>query len=121
MDLATKSNLLSLRCQYFQLLDLPQLRWPNESVLKKSEVQQWIFRNLFDADNLSTLPPDRYRLRVLKLLISKLERAIDDPEEDVRFPSPLFFVLQLVMKWSFFLYEKISLCHYCMASSIIST
>lgn len=29
------------------------------------------------------LPPERYQLRVLKPLLSKIEQAIEDPEEDV--------------------------------------
>lgn len=69
--------------QYFQLVDPSQLKWLEGSILKKADVQSWIFSYLFDADKISTLPPDRYRLRVLKALISKLEKAIDDPEDDV--------------------------------------
>lgn len=29
------------------------------------------------------MPPERYQLRVLKPLASKIEKAIEDPEEDV--------------------------------------
>ncbi|KAF1961934.1 hypothetical protein CC80DRAFT_436379 [Byssothecium circinans] len=82
MDPVLQSGLLLLRRQYFQLVDVPQLRWPEDSILKKPHVQLWLYRHLFDVDNVPTLPPERYRLRVLKLLTSKLERAIDDPEED---------------------------------------
>jgi hypothetical protein len=31
-----------------------------------------------------TFYPERYRLRILKLLMSKIEASIVDPEEDVR-------------------------------------
>ncbi|CAI6334489.1 unnamed protein product [Periconia digitata] len=91
MDSVITSELTILRRQYLQLVDLPLLRWPHESVLKQPAVQSWIFHNLFDSDNITTLPPERYRLRVLKLLVSKLERAIDDPEEDVSFPLLVFY------------------------------
>lgn len=76
-------TLASFRRQYYQLVDPSQLRWLPGSVLKSPEVQSWIFSHLFDAEKNSNLPPDRYRLRVLKVLISKLEKAIDDPNEDV--------------------------------------
>ncbi|PVH98409.1 hypothetical protein DM02DRAFT_596036 [Periconia macrospinosa] len=82
MDPVITSELVTLRRQYLQLVDLSQLRWPQGSVLKRPDVQSWIFHNLFDADKLTTLPPERYRLRTLKLLVSKLEQAVDNPEED---------------------------------------
>lgn len=89
----TWTRLATFRRQYFQLVDPPQLRWLDGHVLKDPEVQCWMFSRLFDAETNSTLPPDRYRLRVLKVLVSKLEKAIDDPEEDVRV-SFHFFTLQ---------------------------
>lgn len=78
-----------LRRQYFQLIEPHQLRWPNDHVLKESEVQSWLFTEIFDTKDLKSPPPARYRLRTLKVLISKLERAIDNPDEDVRYPSHL--------------------------------
>lgn len=83
MDTNVLSQLVVLRRQYFQLVEPSQLRWPEDGTVKRAEVQSWIFGEMFDSENISILPPDRYRLRVLKLLVSKLERAIDDPEEDV--------------------------------------
>lgn len=82
-------NLVQLRIlqrQYLQLVDPSRLRWPDVQVLKTPEVQSWIFLHMFDESSVKSPPPERYQLRVLKLLISKLERAIVDPEEDVRFP-----------------------------------
>jgi hypothetical protein len=76
-----------LQRQYFQLVEPHQLRWPEDVVLMRSHVQAWMFREMFDAENIKAPPPDRYQLRVLKLLISKLERAFKDPEEDVRPPT----------------------------------
>lgn len=78
-----QKQLTILRRQYFQLVEPPQLRWPVDSVLKVSSVQSWMYRHFFDAASVPVLPPSRYRLRVLKSLISKLEGAIEDPEEDV--------------------------------------
>lgn len=80
-----------LQRQYLQLVDPLHLRWPDAHVLKEPEVQAWIFSHMFDEASVKSPPPERYQLRVLKLLISKLERSIVDPEEDVRFP--IFFKL----------------------------
>lgn len=83
MDQETLKSLATVRRQYYQLVEPPQLRWPAVETLKAPEVQSWIFSSFFDIEKNQTLPPDRYRLRVLKALVSKLERAIVDPEEDV--------------------------------------
>ncbi|KAH3942489.1 hypothetical protein HBH53_185900 [Parastagonospora nodorum] len=71
-----------LQRQYFQLVEPHQLRWPDDVTLKKPAVQTWLFSEMFDTERIKSPPPDRYQLRVLKLLISKLEGAIHDPEED---------------------------------------
>ncbi|KAH7374368.1 putative methyltransferase-domain-containing protein [Pyrenochaeta sp. MPI-SDFR-AT-0127] len=81
-NLQHASELRILRRQYFQLVEPSQLRWPDTDVLKAPEVQSWLFANLFDVDRITSPPLERYQLRVLKLLISKLEKSIDDPEED---------------------------------------
>jgi hypothetical protein len=86
------AQLRILQRQYLQLVDPSQLRWPDAQVLKSSEVQSWIFLHMFDESSVKSPPPERYRLRVLKLLISKLERSIVDPEEDVRFPVSSSFL-----------------------------
>jgi hypothetical protein len=89
MDADTTHQLQVLRRQYFQLVEPLQLRWPNDSVLKRPEVQSWMFTEIFDTNHGKSAPPDRYQLRTLKYLISKLERSIDDPDEDVRYLSHL--------------------------------
>lgn len=87
MDSPHVSQLRILQRQYFQLVEPSQLRWPSRGVLKAPEVQSWLFTNMFDTDRITSLPlEERYQLRVLKLLISKLEKSIDDPDEDVRSP-----------------------------------
>ncbi|KAF2205291.1 hypothetical protein GQ43DRAFT_362745 [Delitschia confertaspora ATCC 74209] len=82
MDPETQKRLEIVRRQYFQLVEPSQLRWSAGSVLKAPSVQSWIYDNLFNSDKISSLPPDRYQLRVLKFLTALVERAIDDPEED---------------------------------------
>ncbi|KAF1834894.1 hypothetical protein BDW02DRAFT_316006 [Decorospora gaudefroyi] len=81
-DPKISSQLRILLRQYFQLVEPHQLRWPDDSILKAPEVQSWFFENLFDTANITSPPPDRYQLRILKQLIAKLERSINDPEED---------------------------------------
>ncbi|KAH6625695.1 putative methyltransferase-domain-containing protein [Boeremia exigua] len=76
------AQLRILQRQYLQLVDPSQLRWPDAQVLKSAEVQSWIFLHMFDESTVKTPPPERYQLRVLKLLVSILERSIVDPEED---------------------------------------
>ena len=92
IDQNVLKDLTRFRRQYLQLVEPSQLKWLEGNVIKASEVQAWIFDHLFSADHNATLPPDRYRLRVLKVLISKLEKAIDDPEEDVWFSSMSCFL-----------------------------
>ena len=104
MDPNIQHDLLLLRRQYFQLVDIHQLRWPTDDILKRSSVQSWLYHSLFDSDSLPTLPPERYQLRVLKLLTSKLERIIGDPEEDVCFPFSSFFLHYCVLCFPWFHY-----------------
>jgi hypothetical protein len=82
-DTAIIPQLHILQRQYFQLVEPHQLTWPEAATLKSYDVQAWLFGNMFDVEQIKSPPPERYQLRVLKLLVSKLERAIEDPEEDV--------------------------------------
>lgn len=85
------------RRQYLQLLDAQNLTWPSSDTLRSSQAQEWIYENLFQTDHVAHfLPPERYRLRILKLLMSKIESSIVDPEEDVR------VFLSRVSLWSAF-------------------
>jgi protein-lysine N-methyltransferase EEF2KMT len=76
--------------QYFQLLGPEQLEWPSGDVLKDPEVQAWIYHNIFSESASHNAPPDRYRLRVLKNLLSIIESAVKDPDEDVGYTSITF-------------------------------
>jgi hypothetical protein len=85
-DGAITLQLQVLQRQYLQLVEPHQLRWPVDAVLKQPNVQAWMYHEMFDMENIKSPPPDRYQLRVLKMLVAKLERAIEDPEEDVGLP-----------------------------------
>jgi len=69
--------------QFLQQLPVKSLTWPSSNCLRTIEAQQWLFEHLLDEDQNDALPPARYRLSVLKLLIAKIEQSIVDPEEDV--------------------------------------
>ena len=73
MDQGTLKSLATVRRQYYQLVEPRQLRWPAVETLKAAQVQSLIFDDFFDMERNRTLPPDRYRLRVLKALIAKTD------------------------------------------------
>jgi hypothetical protein len=85
MALTAEENtqLTRFRAQYLQLLDPRTLSWPPHATLKKADVQTWLFKNLFDKQNLQYLPNDRYQARVLKIVLIRLEESIEDPDQDV--------------------------------------
>jgi hypothetical protein len=89
-DAPTTLQLQVLQRQYFQLVEPHQLRWPVDAVLKQPDIQAWMYHEMFDMEKIKSPPPDRYQLRVLKMLVARLERAIEDPQEDVCHPSPLW-------------------------------
>lgn len=80
--------------QLLQLVPTQDLRWPDASDLGDIASQQYIWRQCFDAQGKDAVIvlPARYRLRVLKILIRKIESAIVDPEEDVRSLSVSFII-----------------------------
>jgi hypothetical protein len=66
--------------QYFQLeLDLD---FPDDGCLRNHAFQQALDALLFNPSS-GHEPPKRYQLRVLKLLISKIEQSIQDWDEEV--------------------------------------
>ncbi|XXG97892.1 hypothetical protein Hte_004208 [Hypoxylon texense] len=71
-----------LRRQYLQLFEPDFLAWPPSKFLKGPDVQKWLYKNLFDPTRNSRLPPERYQMRVLKQLVNRIEKAIEDPDED---------------------------------------
>lgn len=84
------AQLVTFKRQYLQLLDSDFLTWPPLKLLKEAGVQKWLYKNLFDEQQNSYLPPDRYQCRVLKTLVAKIEQAVEDPEEDVGTASHCF-------------------------------
>jgi hypothetical protein len=76
-------QLLLFRRQYFQLFEPDFLAWPPKQLLRDPTVQAWLYTHLFNNEKNPRMPPERYQLRVLKPLVSKIEKAIEDPEEDV--------------------------------------
>lgn len=78
------SQLLLLKRQYLQLFEPGFLAWPHAQLLRRSDAQTWLFKHLFDESRNPRLPPERYQLRVLRPLVSRIEKSIQDPDEDVR-------------------------------------
>ena len=76
-------QLLLFRRHYFQLVEPDFLAWPPKQLLRDPNAQSWLSRKCFDGDYNDRLPSKRYRFRVLKILVKKIEQAIEDPEKDV--------------------------------------
>ncbi|KAI5294522.1 hypothetical protein KEM52_003816 [Ascosphaera acerosa] len=79
---AETAQVKRMATQYFQLVELPHLSFPQSPSLMKPEVQQLIYESMFNEAACWPMPPVWYRSRVLKSLISRLEAAIIDPDED---------------------------------------
>nr|OQO31876.1 hypothetical protein B0A51_00882 [Rachicladosporium sp. CCFEE 5018] len=76
-------QLLIFRRQYLQLFEPAFLAWPPKQLLRDPDVQSWLYKHLFNDEVHSYLPSGRYQLRVLKPLLAKIEKAIEDPDEDI--------------------------------------
>ena len=96
-------QLVLFRRQYLQLVEPDFLEWPPKQLLRDVGAQAWLYRKLFDIERNERLPPERYQLRVLKLLLAKIEASIEDPEEDVSGVQPLFSVFTFSACFSLFL------------------
>ncbi|KAJ5951735.1 uncharacterized protein N7479_010148 [Penicillium vulpinum] len=71
-----------LAAQYFQLVELLHLDLPQGSVLIQSTVQAALYERMFNENTVFPIPPDSYRSRVLKEILSRIEESITNPEED---------------------------------------
>ncbi|OJJ48099.1 hypothetical protein ASPZODRAFT_157906 [Penicilliopsis zonata CBS 506.65] len=80
--MADGASLDKLVAQYFQLVEPRELELPCSSRLVTPAVQRAIFERMFDDARVSPVPPAGYRSRVLKMIISQIEEAICNPEED---------------------------------------
>lgn len=67
--------------QYLQLEMNPD--YPDADLLRQSSVQEALYENLFADGAVPFPPPHRYRLRILKELLSRIEKSINDWEEQV--------------------------------------
>lgn len=65
-----------LAAQYFQLVDPPLLSIPPGNVLVRPHIQTALYERMFD-EALTPLPPATYRTRVLKLIITRIEKLSD--------------------------------------------
>ena len=101
------------RRQYLQMVEPDQMAIPTSNVIKLPEVQSALFRNIFEEDCLPHAPSDRYKLRVLRTLVGTIEKAIEDPEEDVCLPCLAFFLKFM------FIEEAFSIMFSCMLSFYI--
>ncbi|KAJ5782131.1 hypothetical protein N7457_003905 [Penicillium paradoxum] len=71
-----------LAAQYFQLVELQNLALPPGPVLIQPAVQAALYERMFNENAVFPIPPDSYRSRVLKQILSRIEESITDPEED---------------------------------------
>jgi hypothetical protein len=60
----------------------PAPDFPEPDQLRQEQVQEFIHAHLF-SDEIPLRPPVRYRVRILKQLISKIEDSIEDWEQHV--------------------------------------
>ncbi|KAL8706694.1 MAG: hypothetical protein Q9225_007925, partial [Loekoesia sp. 1 TL-2023] len=70
------------RRKYLQMIDPLEIAFPYGELIKPLPVQDWLVRNMFDKRRLENLPTARYTFRIMKKLLSILEDAMEDPEED---------------------------------------
>lgn len=82
-----------MKRQYLQLSDPDELGFPPQELLRWPGTQAQIYDAMFNESSSMYLPPKRYRFRVLKRIVSLLEQAIQDPEEDVGFCISYWFLL----------------------------
>ncbi|KAI1408194.1 putative methyltransferase-domain-containing protein [Hypoxylon sp. FL1857] len=76
-------QLLLLRRQYMQLFEPDFLAWPPSKFLKAIDVQKWLYKHMFDPSQNARLPPDAYQMRVLKQLVTRIERATESPADEL--------------------------------------
>lgn len=87
-QLDEEAALRVLIAQYFQLIEPQNLQILPGPLLKKPVVQAAIYEHMFNDVVLWPIPPVTYRTRVLKMIISQIEEAYSDLEEDVCTSEP---------------------------------
>lgn len=77
-----------------QVLQLErQPDFPDGRYLREEDTQAEISKHLNDPHRTNSGPPPRYRLRVFKELLSRIEASIDDWDKYVRNKSVATFVV----------------------------
>lgn len=107
-------QLLLFRRQYFQLFEPDFLTWPPKQLLKDPHIQEWLYNRLFNADENVYLPPSRYQWRVLKPLVTRIEQAIEDPDEDVGGSFHLYYLFFRLSVTVYFQLQTLSDVAVCM-------
>jgi len=67
--------------QYLQLQG--KIIYPENQFLQDSNFQEALYKDIFLEGALKHPPPNRYRLRILKKLLQRIEESITDWEEQV--------------------------------------
>ncbi len=78
-----EESLELFRRQYLQLLPPDQVAFPSDHIIKDPAFQRALYERIFSPESQTYHPPDRYRLRMLKAIISKIDACFDDLDEDV--------------------------------------
>lgn len=94
-------ELLLFRRQYFQLLEPTFLAWPPTLLLKDVNTQKWLYQKLFNPEINENPPSERYQLRVLRLLLSKIEQSFEDSDEGVGLYQYSFDIISLPISREF--------------------
>ncbi|KAL0942908.1 uncharacterized protein CTRU02_200794 [Colletotrichum truncatum] len=77
MTLLTSDDSVNRFCsQYLQLE--PTLDYPPGHIIRESTAQAALYKKLFSDEGPRYAPPARYRLRVLKELVARIESSIED-------------------------------------------
>lgn len=73
------------KSQYFQLVPVQDLKFPEQDVIRNIQAQKWLHDELFNTNGLTKyLPSTRYQVQVLKRLLILIEESVQDPDHDVR-------------------------------------
>lgn len=101
-----------LVAQYFQQVPPPQLSLPDGPTLLQPAVQTSLYERMFADTDTNTnadtgtgtetgnyLPPASYQTRVLKMIITRMEESISDPEDVCPYSVYIYtyFVLRTIV------------------------
>ncbi|KAJ9314946.1 hypothetical protein DTO271D3_4685 [Paecilomyces variotii] len=81
-DIDDEACIAKLVAQYFQMVEPRDLCVPSAEAIVRPAAQTAIYEQMFNETTVWPLPPVSYRTRVLKMIISRIEESISNPEED---------------------------------------